>query len=194
MSPGDLETLLNQKHPWMLSWARSLCRARVDAEDLVQEAFARFLVAFGDAPQLPAERVCVAWLVSTMTRCFISQLRRRRAWERNMADPVLCQDSCELAEPSTSEQVTDAQLCEAVQALSPRLREMVTMRIQGRKYQAIARELGVSAGGVGRQLHQARAILRGVLESMIRGPRTSGRRRPAPPGWASRRRRAGRRP
>jgi len=196
MSHGDLEKLLTRKHAGLLSMASRLCKTRVDAEDLVQEAFARFLAAFGDAPQLPAEPVCVAWLISTMTRCFISQLRHRRASERNLADPALCQDRYELAEPSAFEQVTEAQLHEALQALGPPLRQAVTMRLQGWRYRAIARELGVTVGAVGLRLHRAREILRGLLEPMLGPtvfhPRRSAWRRPAPSGWASRSRRAAR--
>jgi len=165
-----LEALLSERRSWLLSRAQHLCRTRADAEDLVQETFMRFLAAFGQASPLPSDAHCASWLISTMTNCFYDQLRRQRTRERGAADPALGMESQAAPEPGSAyERVSDAQLRQAVQSLSPKVRGAMELHVQGRKYREIAGILGVPAGTVAKRLHLAREQLHRLLVPLLRG-------------------------
>lgn len=169
MSP-QIEALLSARRPWLLIRAQQLCRTRADAEDLVQEAFMRFLAAFGQVSPLPSENVCASWLVSTITNCFYDQLRRQRTREKGSVDPTLVQaEEAEPAARSVYDRISDEQFNSAIQSLSPRVRTAIEMHAQGRKYHEIADELGIPMGTVAKRLHLARAKLRNLLEPILRG-------------------------
>jgi len=171
MSSPRLETFLQERRSWLLRQALGLCRTRTDAEDLVQEAFARFLAAFSPPTPMPADHVCASWLISTMTNCFYDQLRRQRTRERGVPDLALAQPPEATAEPaarSLYDCISDDEFSRAIRTLSPRLRTTMEMHARGRKYHEIASELGIPSGTVAKRLHLGRAKLRSLLEPLLR--------------------------
>jgi len=163
---NNLEAMSSRTRPWLLGRAENLCGARADAEDLVQETFTRFVVAFGGAAQLPGETRCVSWLVATMTNCFYDQLRRRRVREQSAADPALeLEPECspDSMDGSPCDRISQELLNGTIQALSPPLRSAIVMYLTGRKQHEIARQLGISRGAVAKRLYDGRAKLRLLL-------------------------------
>jgi RNA polymerase sigma-70 factor (ECF subfamily) len=166
-----LEPLLEKRRPWLMAQARNLCRSSSDAEDLVQEAFLRFLGAFGKAEAMPSESVCTTYLATTLTHCFYNQVKRQRTRDRTENDPNLLEGTSmgqsASAELPVFDRISNEQFTAAVESLSPKIRTTVEMYAQGRRYQEIADELGVPMGTVAKRLHDARSKLRALLEPLI---------------------------
>ncbi|WP_257462223.1 RNA polymerase sigma factor [Archangium lipolyticum] len=151
---------------WLLAQAHNLCRNATDAEDLVQDALLRFIQTFGQLEALPNERSCEAWLVTTLTHLFYDQCRRRRVQAQGAKDPHLSNEVVVAHEPDSRpvyDSLTDAQFSEALQTLSPKIRATFELHAAGKKYQDIARSLGIPVGTVSKRLHDARARLREFL-------------------------------
>ncbi|QRN96793.1 RNA polymerase sigma factor [Archangium violaceum] len=151
---------------WLLAQAHNLCRNATDAEDLVQDALLRFIQTFGQLEALPNERSCEAWLVTTLTHLFYDQCRRRRVQAQGAKDPHLSNEVVVEHEPDARpvyDTLTDAQFSEALQTLSPKIRATFELHASGKKYQDIARSLGIPVGTVSKRLHDARARLREFL-------------------------------
>jgi RNA polymerase sigma-70 factor (ECF subfamily) len=158
---GDFAT---QHRAWLLAQATNLCRNATDAEDLVQDTLLRFIQTFGQLESLPPERSCEAWLVTTLTHLFYDQCRRRRVQAQGAKDPHLSNEAVvEVNEPASRpvyDTLTDEQFSEALEKLSPKMRATFEMHAAGKKYQDIARSLGIPVGTVSKRLHDARARLR----------------------------------
>jgi RNA polymerase sigma-70 factor (ECF subfamily) len=144
-----------------------VCRNESDAEDLVQEALLRFIQTFEKFESLPPVRDCEGWLVKTLTNLFYDQCRRRKVQADGAKDPTLSAEAVEAEPPpveSVYDTITDEQFAQSLQVLSPKVRTTFEMHAAGKKYQDIARELGIPAGTVGKRLHDARAKLREFLQ------------------------------
>jgi len=155
-----------QHRAWLLAQANNLCRNATDAEDLVQEVLLRFIQNFGQVESLPNERSCEAWLVTTLTHLFYDQCRRRRVQAQGAQDPHLNNEIVEVHEPASRpvyDTLTDEQFAQALQTLSPKMRATFELHASGKKYQDIARSLGIPVGTVSKRLHDARARLREFL-------------------------------
>jgi len=152
---------------WLLAQANNLCRNATDAEDLVQDTLLRFIQNFGQLETRPNERSCEAWLVTTLTHRFYDQCRRRRVQSEGAKDPHLRNEAVvDPDEPGSRpvyDSLTDEQFSEALQALSPKIRATFELHAAGKKYQDIARSLGIPVGTVSKRLHDARARLREFL-------------------------------
>jgi RNA polymerase sigma-70 factor (ECF subfamily) len=140
-----------------------VCRNATDAEDLVQETLLRFMLAFEGREVLPNARTCEAWMVTTLSNLFYDQCRKRKVQARGAMDPGISGEDLVEHEPASMpvyDTVTDEQFAQALQCLSPKLREAFELHVAGKKYQDIARILGVQLGTVAKRLHDARAKLR----------------------------------
>jgi RNA polymerase sigma-70 factor, ECF subfamily len=155
-----------QHRGWLLTQTLHWCRDRHEAEDIVQEALLRFLQAFPDRARLPHPAACEAWLRTTAMRLLYDQGRRRQLHAR-WVEEVGKEDPGVATEPSGPRPVydtlTEAQLAEAIHALSPKLRTTFELHASGRKYQDIAQALGLSMGTVSKRLYDARAKLHKLL-------------------------------
>ena len=150
---------------WLLAVLRPLCRNRSEAEDLTQESITRLYEHFGQAPTLPNELVCKKWSVRTANHLLVDQFRKQRVHDKNCQDPNLRnQVTDEPAPPSAFEAVTAERLSEALQALSPELRETYLLHEAGWKYKDIARRLDIKSGTVSKRIHDARRQLRKRLK------------------------------
>lgn len=155
--------------PWLLSKAFQLCKDRVDAEDLVQEATFRFLKAFANVETLPAENLREAWLITTMTNCFIDQCRKRRSEKQGTADPTL--EAMTVGQDSEPKplfaSISDEDFSAVMKKLSPTLRATFELRAAGMRYHEIAQVQGITVGVVGKRLSDARRNLLKMLAPLV---------------------------
>jgi RNA polymerase sigma-70 factor (ECF subfamily) len=150
-------------YPAALRITRSTC----DAEDLVQETFARALGAWG---QFRPGTNLNAWLRRIMINVFISGCRKRRAGPQlvtgEAAGPLLaCARSGDgSAEDQVVRGLLDADLAAALRALPARHRTVVYLAdLEGLGYRQISALTGIPLGSVKSCLHRARHRLRADL-------------------------------
>ncbi|HVG63776.1 MAG TPA: RNA polymerase sigma factor, partial [Hyalangium sp.] len=157
--------------PWLRKKALQFCKHETDAEDLVQEATARFLKAFAKVGALPQENLLEAWLITTMMNCFSDLCSKRKAEKQGVMDPTLERMTVgQQSEPKLlSDTVSDEAFAAVMKKLSPALRTTCEMRAKGLRYHEIAQAQGISIGVVGKRLSDARKKLLRMLEPFI-GP------------------------
>ena len=153
--------------------AYRMTRNRADAEDLVQETFAKALAASG---RLAPGSNLGAWLHRIMTNTFISWCRRRRyeplpaatgpdgwpgnrTWTGNPANGRSAEDQMLRC-------VIQADIVAAMRALPDRHRVTVYLAdVEGLRYQEISAVTGIPVGSVKSCLHRGRVQLRAQLAS-----------------------------
>lgn len=140
-----------------------------DAEDLVQETFAR---AFGAAEKLADGSNLKAWLFRILRNLHIDQHRRRRgaavtAFEDDVSAPApeLLRDDHEL---ERLRRVVAEDIERALAQLSPDARTVVLLDLEGFSEAELSTVLGCPAGTVKSRLLRARLALRGHLREYAR--------------------------
>ncbi|HEX9697477.1 MAG TPA: sigma-70 family RNA polymerase sigma factor [Actinomycetota bacterium] len=154
----SLDDQLRVLYPWALTTARLLTKSDQEARDVVQDAMIRALER-APAVQTLAERR--AWLRTTITRLHLNYIRRRRNELRALLRSItrVTTNPIEVADSSLL-------VLQALAAIPPRQRACVVLRYYEDLPEAdIARALRVSVGTVKAHLSQARAKLRGLLDS-----------------------------
>ncbi|MBV8085551.1 MAG: sigma-70 family RNA polymerase sigma factor [Chloroflexi bacterium] len=152
--------------------ALRLTRNRADAEDLVQETFAKAYASFG---KFQAGTNMRAWLHRILITTFINGYRKRQReaqpaatsdlpdWQLARAWPDLA-PGLKSAEIEALERQVDPDVKQALQALSTDLRTVVYLAdVEGYTYREIASLVGTRIGTVSSRLHRARRQLRGLL-------------------------------
>jgi len=150
----------------LYNFARWLARDPVEAEDLVQETYAR---ALGAAQQFEPGSNLKAWLFRILRNAFID--RRRRS--RREASPPYLEDldaDGEVAEPALGELQLDQiralvaeDVAAAVHALPESFRTVILLDLEGMTEAEVANVLGCATGTVKSRLSRARALLRDRL-------------------------------
>lgn len=149
--------------------AYALCGSRQDAEDLVQDTYARVLMR----PRIVHGDADIYYLLRALRNTFLSQ-RRAAARRPRAADVALD----ELALPDTNGSATDPaaatearEVFAAIAALPDEYRDaLVAVDVAGLSYGEAARLLGTREGTITSRLYRARGK---VAESM-RGARPDG--------------------
>lgn len=141
--------------------ARSLCRSRPDAEDIVQETF---IEAFRGIGSFDGRASLRTWLSRILTR------RASRVWRKSRRrgeTPLTAADGSPPADPglavAPATTAVDARLDlrAVLRTLMPEHREVLVLReLAGMSYAQIAQTLGVPQGTVESRLHRARNELR----------------------------------
>ena len=147
----------------LYNFACWLARDPLEAEDLVQEAYAR---ALGSAQQFEAGSNLKAWLFRILRNAFIDR-RRRSQRETSSPDVEELAADAEATEPASRELQLDqirALVAEdvgaAVHALSEPFRTVILLDLEGMTEAEVANVLGCAPGTVKSRLSRARAVLR----------------------------------
>ncbi|HTJ46157.1 MAG TPA: sigma-70 family RNA polymerase sigma factor [Kofleriaceae bacterium] len=143
--------------------ARHLCGNVSDAEDLVQETYARALAA---APRFESGTNLRAWLFRILRNGFIDRARRRKI-VLEIPDDTIDVTASETWDASSLDQLrylTAAEVARAIAALPIELRFVVYLDVEGFSEAEIADIVRCAPGTVKSRLARAKARLRAALE------------------------------
>jgi RNA polymerase sigma-70 factor, ECF subfamily len=158
--------------------AWSLCGSREEAEDLVQDTFARVL----RKPRFLRSQDDLGYLLRVLRNTFFSQRRAAGRRPQTTATP----DDLDLVEdlnaPSPEAKIESAELYAAISRLPDDFRDaLVAVDVMGLSYGEASRALRVREATITTRLHRARQRVARDLLSGPQGPST-------PPASAARRR------
>jgi RNA polymerase sigma-70 factor (ECF subfamily) len=163
----------------LYGYALMLTRNKVEAEDLVQETYARALEA---RHRLRDVSNIKGWFFTILRNIWLNQLRRRKL-EPEVVDvdgeeggsDLLPGHTCNSQEILISKEDAE-QVQSAIGRLSAEFREVILLReFEELSYQEIANVLNCPAGTVMSRLGRARAKLRTLLTEMSSQPLNSGK-------------------
>lgn len=137
-------------------FAYRLTRDRATAEDFAQQSMLRAFESFGRYQERGAARAWLCTIVLNEARNWQREHRRRA--HLAAADALVAGPASDLGAERR-----DVELRPAIEALSPRLREVMRLRAQRLSYKQIAERLGVPMGTVMSRLSRARVAIRRSL-------------------------------
>jgi len=175
LGPVWTDDTIRRNAVWLGRAALGLTRNAADAEDLVQETFAK---AFASSDQFRPGTNFGGWLYRIMFNTFTDDYRKRRRepqltagladrgaeprWSPNSADG-------RSAEEHVLERLVHSEIVAAIQVLPPGCRLTVYLAdVKGLGYRQIADLTGLSVGTVKSSLHRGRGQIRARLGT--RGP------------------------
>lgn len=167
--------------------ALRMTRNPADAEDLVQETFAK---AFANFHQFRAGTNLRAWLYRILTNTFINSYRKKQREPRQDTTDEIKDWQLAAAEAHTSsgmrsaenevlDHLPDSDIKQALARLPEEFQEVIYLvDIEGYAYKEVAARMGTPLGTVMSRLHRARRQLREMLSDYARD---RGMRVPAQP-------------
>jgi RNA polymerase sigma-70 factor, ECF subfamily len=151
--------------PQLHSFARSLCRDGVRADDLVQEALLR---AFDNIQRFKPGTNLKAWLFTILRNEHYSQLRRRKFEAHDVSSDQLPEPS---VPPDHDGELELRDLNRALAALSPGQRAaLILVSASGFSYEEAAAICGCAVGTIKSRVARARTALLAMLEGRLPPP------------------------
>jgi RNA polymerase sigma-70 factor, ECF subfamily len=157
--------------------ALRMTRNPADAEDLVQETYAK---AYGAFHQFKQGTNLKAWLYRILTNTFINSYRKRqREPQQQMSEEIEdwqlaraeshTSSGLKSAEAQALEHLPDSDVTEALQRVPDDFRMAVYLAdVEGFAYKEIAEIMGTPVGTVMSRLHRGRRMLRDLLSDYAR--------------------------
>jgi RNA polymerase sigma factor (sigma-70 family) len=171
---ADLASLYSEHRTSLVSQARRMLRSDSEANEVVQEAFIKFILA---APELDTEGRALAYLRATINNLSLNVIRARGsrpnlvALDSDTSAERLAEIAVENyipADESISAAEDAAIIKLALTKLSPAERAALVMwEMEGRSTSEIASELGIKESAVRHTVSRARASLRRVLSELV---------------------------
>ena len=171
---ADLASLYSEYRLSLISQARRMLRSDSEANEVVQEAFIKFILA---APELDTKERALAYMRATVNNLSLNVIRARGsrpnlvALDSDTSEERLAEIAVENYIPSdeainTAEDAAIIKL--ALSKLSPAERAALVMwEMEGRSTSEIASELGIKESAVRHTVSRARASLRRVLSELV---------------------------
>ena len=171
---ADLASLYSEYRTSLVSQARRMLRSDSEANEVVQEAFIKFILA---APELDTKERALAYMRATINNLSLNVIRARGsrpnlvALDSDTSADRLAEIAFENyipADVSMSAAEDAAIIRQALAMLSPAERAALVMwEMEGRSTSEIAAELGIKETAVRHTVSRARASLRRVLSELI---------------------------
>ena len=171
---ADLASLYSEYRTSLISQARRMLRNDSEANEVVQEAFIKFILA---APELDTQDRALAYMRATINNLSLNVIRARgsrpnlvaldsdtsaeRLAEIAVENYIPADESISAAEDAAIIKLALAQLSPAERAA------LVMWEMEGRSTSEIAAELGIKESAVRHTVSRARASLRRVLSELI---------------------------
>lgn len=154
----------------LLPIAGRLCRSAegIDAQDLVQETFLRFIERFGNALGELDDARADGWLIRVMTNHFYDLLRGTMGRKKAEDDPTITRWTlAQGADPDTYERISQERFAWAIDKLPRQQQLTLLLRYEGLSNREIASKLGVPPGRVAKRLFDARQTLGELLKPYL---------------------------
>jgi RNA polymerase sigma factor (sigma-70 family) len=171
---ADLASLYSEYRSSLVSQARRMLRSESEANEVVQEAFIKFILA---APELDTKERALAYMRATINNLSLNVIRARGsrpnlvALDSDTSADRLAEIAFENyipADVSISAAEDAAIIKLALAKLSPAERAALVMwEMEGRSTTEIAAELGIKESAVRHTVSRARASLRRVLSELV---------------------------
>ena len=171
---ADLASLYSEYRLSLISQARRMLRSDSEANEVVQEAFIKFILA---APELDTKERALAYMRATVNNLSLNVIRARgsrpnlvaidsdtsaeRLAEIAVENYIPADESISAAEDAAIIKLALAQLSPAERAA------LVMWEMEGRSTSEIASELGIKESAVRHTVSRARASLRRVLSELV---------------------------
>lgn len=157
----DFENIYNEYFPRIYFFLRKLCSDELLCEEMTQETFFRAFTAFY---RFDGSCELFTWLAAIAKNTWFSYLRKNRIKTVDIELAVSASDESDTPERIISKRLEASRVRRAVEALPPKYRDVVVLRIYGElPFSQIAAMLKISENSAKVIFHRAKQTLRKTL-------------------------------